>query len=153
MIRYDRLWDTMASRNVTQYRLIKQYNFSAGQIGRLKKNMHVSTHTIDTLCTILQCSIGDIVEYLPNDSTEAGIADSITDAAAEAPAEEPKAPSAPAKRKKAAPKKAETANKPVKAEKPKKASKTKKAEKKTAKSEKPRAEKKSKEGKESKKNR
>lgn len=65
MIRYDRLWATMEACGMTQYRLIKQHNFSAGQIGRLKKNMHVSTHTLDTLCTILGCGIGDIIEFIP----------------------------------------------------------------------------------------
>ena len=67
MIRYDRLWKTMEDKELTQYRLIKQHGFSAGQIGRLKKNMHVSTHTIDTLCTILQCGIGDIMEFCPDE--------------------------------------------------------------------------------------
>lgn len=65
MICYDRLWATMEKRGMTQYRLIKQHNFSAGQIGRLKKNMHVSTHTLDTLCTILECGINDLVEFIP----------------------------------------------------------------------------------------
>ena len=65
MIRYDRLWATMQAQGMTQYRLIKHYNFSAGQIGRLKKNMHVSTHTLDTLCTLLGCDISDIIEYIP----------------------------------------------------------------------------------------
>lgn len=37
MIRYDRLWDTMTNRGMTQYKLIKFHGFSAGQIGRLKK--------------------------------------------------------------------------------------------------------------------
>ena len=69
MIRYDRLWKTMEYKELTQYRLIKQHGFSAGQIGRLKKNMHVSTHTIDTLCTILQCGIGDIMEFCPDETS------------------------------------------------------------------------------------
>ena len=69
MIRYDRLWKTMEDKELTQYRLIKQHGFSAGQIGRLKKNMHVSTHTIDTLCTILQCDIGDIMEFCPDETS------------------------------------------------------------------------------------
>ena len=43
MICYDRLWKTMEKKGISQYRLIKYYHFSAGQIGRLKKNMHVST--------------------------------------------------------------------------------------------------------------
>lgn len=70
MIRYDRLWKTMEDKELTQYRLIKQHGFSAGQIGRLKKNMHVSTHTIDTLCTILQCGIGDIMEFCPDETSD-----------------------------------------------------------------------------------
>ena len=65
MICYDRLWATMEAMGMTQYKLIKQHSFSAGQIGRLKKNMHVSTHTLDTLCSLLGCGIGDIIEYIP----------------------------------------------------------------------------------------
>ena len=67
MIRYDRLWDTMKEKGITQYRLIKGYGFSAGQIGRLKKNMHVSTHTLETLCSILECRLEDIAEYIPDE--------------------------------------------------------------------------------------
>ena len=52
MVTYDRLWETMKAKGVTQYRLIKYYGISAGQIGRLKKNMYVSTHTLDVLCNI-----------------------------------------------------------------------------------------------------
>lgn len=63
MITYDKLWETMKKKEMTQYRLIKYYGISAGQIGRLKKNMYVSTHTIETLCDILDCRVEDIVEY------------------------------------------------------------------------------------------
>ena len=70
MIRYDRLWDTMANRGMTQYKLIKFHGFSAGQIGRLKKNMHVSTHTLETLCRLLDCRIEDIVEYAADEPAE-----------------------------------------------------------------------------------
>ncbi|MBQ5951615.1 MAG: helix-turn-helix domain-containing protein [Lachnospiraceae bacterium] len=30
---------------------------------RLRKNDHVSTHTLDLLCHILDCQLSDIVEY------------------------------------------------------------------------------------------
>ncbi len=63
MIIYDRLWETMRVKGISQYRLIKYYGFSAGQIGRLKKNSYVSTHTLDVLCTILNCPIEDIIEF------------------------------------------------------------------------------------------
>lgn len=66
MITYDKLWETMKRKKITQYRLIKYYGISAGQIGRLKKNMYVSTHTIETLCGILNCRVEDIFEYKPD---------------------------------------------------------------------------------------
>ena len=67
MVSCDRLWETMKKKNTSQYRLIKYYGVSAGQIGRLKKNMYVSTHTIDMLCNILQCSVEDVMEIRLDD--------------------------------------------------------------------------------------
>lgn len=63
MVTFDRLWETMARKGITQYRLIKYYGFSAGQLNRLKNNSYVSTHTIDVLCTILNCRVEDIMEF------------------------------------------------------------------------------------------
>lgn len=63
MIIYQRLWETMKSRGITQYILIKQYHISPAQITRLKRNESVSTHTIDTFCKILDCRVEDIMEY------------------------------------------------------------------------------------------
>jgi len=53
----------MKKKNVSQYHLIKYCKVSAGQIGRLKKNNFVSTHTIDMLCRILDCEVEEIMEY------------------------------------------------------------------------------------------
>ncbi len=70
MISYDNLWKVMKERGVTQYTLIKKYGISPAQITRLKRNEHVSTHTLEVFCKILQCQIGDIVCYYEDDSTE-----------------------------------------------------------------------------------
>ena len=67
MISYDGLWQTMKEKGVTQYTLIKKYGISPGQITRLKRNESVSTHTIDVFCKILDCEVGDIMKYIPND--------------------------------------------------------------------------------------
>ena len=63
MITYEPLWKTMKEKQVSQYRLITKYGFSSGQINRLKKNKYVSTHTIGVLCTILKCSVEDVMEF------------------------------------------------------------------------------------------
>lgn len=74
MIVYDPLWETMKKRKISQYRLIKNYGFSSGQINRLRKNKYVSTHTIGVLCTILNCSISDIMEFHMDDNDRGSIA-------------------------------------------------------------------------------
>ena len=63
MIVYDKLWITMKEKGISQYKLIKDFGFSAGQLDRLRKNCSVSTNTLDTLCSILDCKLSDIVEY------------------------------------------------------------------------------------------
>ena len=63
MIVYDKLWETMKEKGITQYALIKKHNISPAQITRLKRNESVSTHTIDIFCNILDCSVEDIMEY------------------------------------------------------------------------------------------
>ena len=63
MIVYDRLWETMKNKGISQYDLIYRYNISSSLLDRLRHNKGVSTHTIDVLCTILNCEIEDIMEY------------------------------------------------------------------------------------------
>lgn len=62
MVSYNGLWGTMKRKGVSQYKLINDYGFSAGQIGRLKKNCYVSTHTLEMLCRILECRVEDVIE-------------------------------------------------------------------------------------------
>lgn len=66
MIVFDRLWDTMKKKNVTQYKLIHEYGLSNGQLDRLRKNGNINSYTINTLCKILECSVGEIMEYRPD---------------------------------------------------------------------------------------
>ena len=63
MIVFDRLWATMKEKGVSQYKLIKEYRISTGQLDRLRKNENVNTYTLDQLCRRLNCSLDDIAEY------------------------------------------------------------------------------------------
>ena len=64
MIVYDRLWTMMKVRGVSQYKLIKDFNISSGQLDRLRKNENISTYTLNRLCEILDCRLEDIAEYM-----------------------------------------------------------------------------------------
>lgn len=68
MISFDKLWRLMKERGISQYALIKKYNVSPGQITRLKRNESVSTHTVEMFCEILDCDVGDIMEYIKEEN-------------------------------------------------------------------------------------
>lgn len=70
MISYDRMWETMRRKGITQYRLIDKHHVSPGQITRMKRNESVSTHTIEMFCKILDCKVEDVMEYIPDEKRE-----------------------------------------------------------------------------------
>lgn len=64
MISFDRLWVTMREQGISQYKLIREYKISTGQLDRLRKNGNVNTYTLNQLCKILHCNLEDIAEYI-----------------------------------------------------------------------------------------
>ncbi len=68
MISYNNLWKVMKQKGISQYVLIKRYGISPAQITRLKRNESVSTNTIEMFCRILNCQVGDIMEYIPEEN-------------------------------------------------------------------------------------
>lgn len=67
MIVYDKLWQTMKTKGVSQYKLIKEFHISTGLLDRLRKNENVSSYSLNQLCEILDCKLEDIAEYKPSD--------------------------------------------------------------------------------------
>lgn len=68
MISYDPLWETMRRRGITTYTLIKKHSFSRGTLDSLKQGRNISTATLDDLCAILDCRVGDVLRYVPNNN-------------------------------------------------------------------------------------
>ncbi len=66
MISYERLWKTMELRGATTYTLQVKGGISSSTIRRMKAGESVSTNTLEALCRILDCTLEDIVEYLPD---------------------------------------------------------------------------------------
>lgn len=67
MISYAPLWETMKKKGVTTYALIKKYSFSKGTLDSLKQGRNISTSTLNDLCNILDCDVGDIMKHLPDE--------------------------------------------------------------------------------------
>lgn len=67
MISYIPLWETMQKRGATTYTLQVKGEISSSTVRRLKANESVSTNTLDALCEILDCTVSEIIEYIPNE--------------------------------------------------------------------------------------
>ena len=66
LISYAPLWETMKRVGATTYTLQVKGHISSSTIRRLKAGDSVSTNTLDALCTILGCSLNNVIEYLPD---------------------------------------------------------------------------------------
>ncbi|MBR5223343.1 MAG: helix-turn-helix transcriptional regulator [Clostridia bacterium] len=66
MIVYTPLWETLKKKGMSTYTLRVKFNISGSTVQRLRRNMSVSTNTLDDLCELLGCSISDIVAHIPN---------------------------------------------------------------------------------------
>lgn len=63
MIQYDKLWETMKNRDISEYKLYTYHNISRQTIYKLRHNQLVSLHTINKLCNILDCRVEDICTF------------------------------------------------------------------------------------------
>lgn len=68
MISYAPLWKTMKRQGATTYTLQYKGNISSSTIRRLKANESVSVNTLEALCTLLHCTLDDIIEFLPDEA-------------------------------------------------------------------------------------
>lgn len=66
MIKFDRLWKTMENKNISTYKLREECGIDSKTIRRLKANENIETKTLNKLCSVLNCKLEDIAEYIPD---------------------------------------------------------------------------------------
>ncbi len=64
MIVFDKLWVTMKQKGISTYKLREKGGIDSKTIRRLKANENIETKTLDKICTALDCSIEDIMEFI-----------------------------------------------------------------------------------------
>ena len=67
MISYAPLFETMARKEITSYRLIHKLGFSQTKYYRIKKSQPVTTDTLNELCELLECELHEVVCYVSNE--------------------------------------------------------------------------------------
>ena len=56
----------MNRKNITTYTLIYKYEINPRTINNLKHNRGITVDTLEKLCTILECTPNDIIEFIPD---------------------------------------------------------------------------------------
>ncbi|MDY3971779.1 MAG: helix-turn-helix transcriptional regulator [Clostridia bacterium] len=64
-VSYKKLFDILEERNLNKYYLRKN-GLNPKVVDALGKNKNVNVSTIMTLCEILHCQPGDLMEYVPD---------------------------------------------------------------------------------------
>lgn len=64
MIKFDKLWNVMKEKNISTYYLREKSGIDSKTIRRLKANENIETKTLDKLCSVLECKLEDIAEYI-----------------------------------------------------------------------------------------
>ncbi len=70
MIVFDRLWITMEKKGVSTYWLREKCGIDRKTIRRLHANENIETKTLSKLCTVLDCELGDIAEFIKDEQAE-----------------------------------------------------------------------------------
>lgn len=63
MITFEPLWETMKEKNISQYSLIKDFEFSTGTLDALRKNKSITLNTLNDICNILDCNVEDVIKF------------------------------------------------------------------------------------------
>ena len=71
MLRYKiNVLSALKEKGYSTYRLSKEKIFSNGSIQKLHDNEVLGKSGLEMLCTLLQCDISDILEFVPDTPTE-----------------------------------------------------------------------------------
>lgn len=62
-ISYNKLWKRLIDCNMNKIELREKAKISTNAIAKLGKNEAVSMETLDKICKVLECNIGDIMEF------------------------------------------------------------------------------------------
>ena len=64
MLSYKPFFETLLRMGHTEYYLIFKQGLSANAIHRMKRGEAITTKTLDSLCEILGCGVGYVIEYV-----------------------------------------------------------------------------------------
>ena len=65
-ISYNRLWKRLIDYDLSKTDMMHRANISTNVLARLGKGAPVSMESMEKICKVLQCNIGDVMEFVPD---------------------------------------------------------------------------------------
>ncbi len=65
-VSYKKLFHMLIDRGITNTQLQKMAGYSANITTRLKNDTYILLESIEKICVVLNCSVDDILEFVPN---------------------------------------------------------------------------------------
>ena len=69
---YKKLFKLLIDRSMMKKELCQLAGISTTSVSKLCKNQNVNTEIIEKICRALNCNVGDIMEFIPEESTGDG---------------------------------------------------------------------------------
>ena len=65
-ISYNRLWKRLIDHDLSKTYMMHRANISTNVLARLGKGAPVSMESMEKICKVLNCNIGDVMEFVPD---------------------------------------------------------------------------------------
>jgi putative transcriptional regulator len=67
---YNKLWKLLIDKQMKKSDLRKEAGISSSSLAKLGKDENVTTEVLVKVCNALKCDVGDIMEFIPDESLE-----------------------------------------------------------------------------------
>ncbi len=67
-ISYNKLWKLLIDKNMMRTEMAYKAGITGNVLGRLAKSQPVSMGSLEKICKLLHCSIGDILEFVEDEN-------------------------------------------------------------------------------------
>ena len=61
---YKKLWKLLIDKNLKRTEMAQKAGITGNVLGRLSRNEHVSMGSIEKICVLLDCNVGDVMEFV-----------------------------------------------------------------------------------------
>lgn len=68
-VSYNKLWKKLIDKKMKKIELQRLSGISGNVLSRLNKDEYVSMESMEKICTLLKCDIGDVMEIIPEEGS------------------------------------------------------------------------------------